>query len=102
MEKRNIEVRQEVVDYIQRLHFELEARKDVIATIIENHKADDTVELFESIVFTTYSKQLSEIKAEYEIAKGLLDEFIPTDILDNKKFDWNLNFATSMLELSIY
>ena len=100
-EKKNIEVSQEVTNYLQRLHFEVEARKDVIATLLDTHKLDENTDLLESPVFLEYSKQLSQTKAEYELAKGELDKFIPKDILDGK-FDWNLNFATSQLEITVY
>lgn len=101
-EKKIIEIKQEVTNYIQRLFFEVEARKDVIATLLDSHKADENIDLLVSPVFLEYSKQLTQAKAEYEIAKGELDAFIPKEILKNRKFDWNLNFASSQLELTVY
>ena len=60
--------------YIQGLHYEVQARIDIIGTLLENHARDEDDSVLSSKAFLTYSKELAMKKAEYEMAKEAIAE----------------------------
>lgn len=97
-----IEVNQELVNYIQRLHFEKETRQEVIRTLIENHQNDIDASVLESSAFKTYSEQLSATTMEYELAKQeMSNQFVP-ECLANHQYEWNLDFGANELRITVH
>lgn len=93
-----VEINQETIDYLQRLHFEVEAHQDVIQRIIESHSADQNADILESKVFEKYSKRLSDLKAEYELAKQeVSNTYIPDEYKEFAK--WNIDFNTRIMTI---
>lgn len=96
-----IEISQELVNYIERLHFEVEQRKDIIQRIIEAHADDTDTKVLTSPAFKAYSAELSDFVAEYEIAKEeLQDEYIPK-YLEGHQLNWRLDFSNKMLVIDV-
>ena len=92
---------QDVVNYIERLHFEVEQRKDIIQRLIEAHANDSDAAVLTSPAFKAYSAELYEFVAEYESAKQeIQNTFIPK-YLDGHKFNWTLDFNTKQLIIDV-
>lgn len=101
MREIKIDINQELVNYIERLHFEVESRKDIIQRIIEAHANDSDADVLMSPAFKSYSKELADFVAEYEIAKNeLQDNYVPK-YLEGHKYNWELKFETKQLVISI-
>ena len=56
MNKLEINVTQEMVNYLQRLNFEIQTREEIITKLIEMHKDDTDDGLFVSKPFLKYSE----------------------------------------------
>lgn len=96
-----INVNSDTVNYIERLHFEVEQRKDIIQRLIEAHAGDTDAAVLTSPAFNVYSAELSDFVAEYELAKHELEEkFIP-DYLKGHQIQWQLDFANNQLKIDI-
>lgn len=96
-----IEINQETVNYIERLHYEVEQRKDIIQRLIEAHANDSDAAVLTSPAFKAYSSELSEFVAQYETAKNALqEEYIPK-YLNGHQINWQLMFATKQLVIDI-
>lgn len=92
-----IKVNQETVNYLQRLHFEVEGRADILQRIIEAHAMDEDTTVIDSKPFARYQKEYSELKTEYELAKQeMAKKFLP-DELAGKNVPWTLDFATGIM-----
>ena len=63
MKKLEIYVTQEMIDYLQRLNFEVQTRQEIITKLIEMHKDDTDDSLFVSKPFLKYSEELSRVRA---------------------------------------
>ena len=101
MKKFTVEVNQELVNYIERLSYEESSYKDVIMTMLEAHKGDPDGSTIDNPVFKAYQEKYSRAKAEYELAKQkVTDEYIP-DCLKEHQTEWNLDFATNVLTVSV-
>lgn len=86
------------MNYLQRVSFELTARQNIVATIIENHAMDDNDSILNSKVFATYSKQLSELQAEFELAKlEFARKWLPEEYKEKKNAMWECDFSTGEL-----
>ena len=96
-----IDVNQETVNYIERLHYEVEQRKDIIQRLIESHANDADAAVLTSPVFKAYSSELSEYVAEYESAKQELQKNFVPGYLNGHKFNWNLDFGAKQLTINI-
>ena len=57
MKKLEIYVTQEMIDYLQRLNFEVQTRQEIITKLIEMHKDDTDDSLFVSKPFLKYSEE---------------------------------------------
>lgn len=88
------EIPEEVVAMIQRLQYDYNSKKDVIATLIatENDPA-----IFEGEVFKHYQNQMAQAQAELEIAKGEFEKAWLPDEFKDTSCRWNLDFATNKL-----
>lgn len=96
-----IDINQELVNYIERLHYEVEQRKDIIQRLLEAHAADTDTAVLTSPAFKAYSSELSEFVAEYENAKTELQErFIPK-YLNGHQINWKLDFSNKQLIIDV-
>lgn len=94
-EMERIKIEQADMSYMQRLTYEVNSRKDVIATMIENHAADTDDRVLSSPAFITYHDQLSKLYAEYEIAKTeFAAAHLPEKYRDMANAVWMLDFST--------
>lgn len=72
-------------DYLEKLTYEVGARKDLLSFMIESK--------MNSELFNEYHDEYLEIYAEYQIAKQKLEEeYIKPFMEDGKVYDWDLNF----------
>lgn len=95
-----IKVNQETVDYLQRLHYEIESREDIIQRIIEAHALDEDAAVIRSVLFRKYQEELSELKAEYEFAKQeVTNQYIPDEV-KKENVTWQLDFQTATLTIN--
>jgi len=102
MKKIEINIEQEMINYLQRLNFEVQSREEVITKLIEIHKDDIDDSLFTSKPFLKYSEELSRVKAEYEIAKLEVEKmYIPVELYGKHQYNWNINFHTCVMTLEI-
>ena len=101
MKTYTVEVNQELVNYIERLSYEEASYKDVILTMLEAHQNDTDSSVIKSPVFRAYQEEYSRVKAEYEMAKKqITEEYIP-DCLKDHRTEWNLDFTTNELTISV-
>lgn len=91
MENITIKIEEEVCSYLQRLEYEITARRSVISFMI--HKEMD----IKSETFEAYHKELIELLAEFELVKSeAIQKYIPKD----GKFErWSLDYATNILTI---
>lgn len=92
---------EETINYIERLHYEVEQRKDIIQRLIEAHANDSDATVLTSPAFKAYSTELSEFVAEYETAKQLFEEEYVPKYLEGHQYNWSLNFAAKQLQIDI-
>ena len=96
-----IKINQDTVNYLERLHFEVEQRKDIIQRLIEAHAYDTDDAVLVSPAFKAYSSELSEFVAEYELAKQELSNTYIPKYLDGHNINWNLDFSTGQLDVNV-
>ena len=89
-----LEIPEDVVAMIQRLQFEYNAKKDVIATLIAT-ESDPAI--FEGEVFKYYQREMAQAQAELEIAKGEFEKNWLPEEYKGTSCKWNLDFATGKL-----
>ena len=94
-EIKRIVLEEEDLNYLQRLYYEVGARNNVITTLIENHAMDSNDAVLTSPAFQTYNKQLSELTAEFEIAKQKIGQkYVPEEFRSNNAAIWEADFST--------
>ena len=77
MKNFTIELKQEMVDYIQRIGYEVDTRVYLIDRMFDMHKNDTDTSLFDSLPFKKYHSELEAKKAEFDMAvRKLGDEVI--------------------------
>lgn len=102
MKNIKINVAQDMVDYLQRLNFEVFTREEVITKLIEMHKDDADDSLFVSRPFLKYSEELSRLKAEYELAKLEVEKiYVPTELYGKHQYNWSIDFTTNTMNVDI-
>ena len=101
MRKFEIVVEQQVVDYIERLAFEVEGQKRIVKELIMENP--NNPEFLDSPTFLKYQARYEEKSAEYELAKRELQETnIPSTILEHSNnVSWELDFKTSILNVTV-
>lgn len=93
------EVNEELVNYIQRLAYDVNSHRGVITKLIEDHAKDADASILISPVFTNYHDKLSSLEAEFEIAKETLENTVIPEKYRN--FPWNLNYSSRILTISV-
>lgn len=102
MRKLEINVTQEMIDYLQRLNFEVQTREEIVTKLIEMHKDDADDSLFVSKPFLKYSEELSRVKAEYELAKVEVEKlYIPKVLYGQHQYNWNVDFSTNVMTIEV-
>lgn len=96
-----IDVPQEMVDYLQRLNFEVMTRTEIITKLLETHQNDTDESLFTSKPFLKYSEELSRIKAEYELAKIEVEKTYAPKELQGHTYNWSVDFQTNEMTIDI-
>ena len=97
-----VEVNQEMVNYVERLSYEESSYKDIITTMLEMHKGDPDGSAIDNPVFKAYQEKYAKAKAEYEMAKQQITrDFVP-ECLQDHQTDWNLDYATCELTITVY
>lgn len=97
--KFELDLNQELVDYVQRLGYEVDGYAYIINNLFEMHKDDVDDSLIQSVPFQTYNKQFFEAKSKYEMAKVELEREIKKLVvektgIENPKFSWDIpNFS---------
>ena len=98
---------EEMVNYLQRLGYEIDTRMSVIDRLFVNHKDDTDDSLFKSVPWKTYMKQLEEVQVEYNEAKDqLTKELIPfvqeKEGKQDVHFDWKIeDFSTKEVKIIV-
>lgn len=88
------------LDYLQRLSFEVDARNRVVITLLENHALDGNDAVLNSPAFKTYSKQLSELTAELELAKSSVGaKYVPEKYKNSTTAVWEVDFSTGEMAI---
>ena len=102
MKKIEINVTQDMVNYLQRLNYEVFTREEIITKLIETHKNDTDDSLFVSKPFLKYSEELSRITAEYEMAKLEFEKlYVPTELYGKHQYNWSVDFTTNIMTIDI-
>lgn len=84
-----------VSSMIERLDYEVNARRQCVAYIIDSHSIDPTAAVLDSEVFKTYHEQLVEAISAFEIAKQKFEaSFASRNIPAGT---WRLDYNTSKL-----
>lgn len=93
-----IKIEPKELNYLQRLTYEVNARTNIITTLLENHAVDNDDAVLSSPAFKTYHDQLSALSAEFELAKSAFAEKnLPNEYKGNSTAHWRVDFATGEL-----
>lgn len=102
MKKIEINVTQEMVNYLQRLNYEVFTREEIIAKLLEMHKDDTDDSLFVSKPFLKYSEELSRVKAEYEMTKLEVEKlYVPSELYGKHQYNWSVDFTTNIMTIDV-
>lgn len=101
MKEFKIEVNNDITDYLERLSYEISSRSDIITMLLENHKNDNDASVLESEAFKVYSKQLTSVRAEFELAKREFEDTCIPDVFKGHKYEWDLDYKTRMLTIKL-
>lgn len=102
MKQIKINVTQEMIDYLQRLNFEVQTREEIITKLLEMHKDDTDDALFVSKPFIKYSEELARVKAEYELVKSEAEKlYVPAVLYGSHQYNWNINFSTNEMTIDV-
>lgn len=89
-----VKIEPSIVERIERLYFDYESYKDVVATCFDLHKADTDSSFLDSEVFKKYQENMHEAFVAYNVAKGELETQYGL-----KHKSWNLDFTTCELTI---
>lgn len=87
---------QELVDLIESLHYEVEARKDIITFYLTNAMDTNTDS------FKNYNKEYREFFVQYSTAKEILEKDFIVPKVDGAKYSrWNLDFQSKEVTVDL-
>ena len=92
-----VNIPEDISIYLQRLQYEYQSRKDIIALLLETHQND--VSVITSPTFIKYQELTGESVAAYDIAKAELEQMYVPKELNGHQINWNLDFNTSILTI---
>ena len=97
-EKASIKIDPEIMDQLQRTHYDVQTRQTIIATLMENHAMDNDASVMESAAFKSYHKELEEAFVRLELLKSAItEEFIPQEFRETSNARWEADFASGEL-----
>lgn len=99
MAKYEIKINEEMVNYMERLSFEVEGSKRIIKEIIMDNVSNPSV--LEGETFKKFNQRFEEKHAAFEIAKSELEKNYIPEVLNGVAFNWNLDFSTGIMTLDI-
>lgn len=79
---------EELINFIESLHYEVNSRKELIAFMLNSNMRTDTA------AYEKYNKEYKEFYVQYTEAKNKLEEMYVRTAVKNP-INWNLNFETS-------
>ena len=92
--RKNVPMPEEFCNYVESLMYETNARKDVIAFMIDRNV--DNKERFDQ-----YHKEYLEFYAQYELVKQEIQKTYVDEVYGDQAIRWNLNFQTQELEIDL-
>ena len=84
---------QDFINLIESLHYEVNARKELISFIVSKDMGIDTN------TFKKYNKEYMEFYIQYNEAKNKLEEMYVRTAVENPK-DWNLDFDSGEITIN--
>jgi hypothetical protein len=103
MIKLEINIPQEMINYLQKLNYEIVTREEIITKLLEMHQDDIDDSLFTSKPVIKYSEELSRVKAEYELAKIEVEKLYVPDMLYGKhEYKWEIDFVTNVMTVYVF
>lgn len=94
-----IEIKKEVIEYIQRLYEDYKAKQDLLTMIFEIHKEDDNDTIITSKPFQKYEKMFAESKIAFDTGmKVIQDEQIP-EKYKSSVYNFEVNFVDNTLDI---
>ena len=99
IEKINLELtHKDIVDYLARLSYEVQANKNVIAELIERNQ--DNVSFLDTPIFKEYHKRFEDAIASYNIAQNEFSKnVIPEKFKEINNASWSLTYDTYELKI---
>lgn len=89
-----------IVNKLERTFLEISAYTDNIAFLLNNSGTADVVE---SVSLKAYQKKQVDAKILYESQKRELEKtYLPEYLYGTHPYDWNLNFGTGILTVTVY
>ena len=99
MRNLKIDIAEDTVSKIQRIHSETEARMLLLNRLMETHK--DDAYFIDSALFKKYHNEYIIMSTAFDEAKHVLEaDYIPKYLQDHK-INWNLDYATCQLNIEI-
>lgn len=99
MREYQIEVTNELTEYLERLSYEIASRAEIVTMLIEKHKDDESV--LESKAFKVYSEQLGALKAEFEMAKREFQDAVIPDAFKAHRYTWDLDYKSRIVTIKL-
>ena len=99
MRNLKIDIAEDTVSKIQRIHSETEARMLLLNRLMETHK--DDASFIDSALFKKYHEEYVTMSTTFDEAKHVLEaDYIPKYLQDHQ-LNWNLDYATCQLNVDI-
>ena len=93
-----IKVDDELMNQLQRAHFDVQTRQSIITTLMENHAIDGNSSVLQSEAFSTYHKELELAFANLELLKSAITaEYIPDEAKAQNDARWEADFSSGEL-----
>lgn len=92
-----LEIKEELVNYIERLNFEVNAKERIVKSMLADTSYSN---LMENENFLKYQERYEVAFAEYELMKEELMNMIPISLRSEHQLSWNLDFSTRKLSIT--
>lgn len=89
-----ININDELVNYLEKLSYEVNARERIVKTMLADTAYTD---LMKNENFIKYQQRYELSFFEYELAKQEIQELIPEHLRAKHQLAWNIDFRTSIL-----
>lgn len=93
----NMEISEQLVDYIERLNFEVNAKERIVKTMLGDSSYEN---LMENENFLKYQERYEVAFTEYEMAKREVEAMIPKHFREGHQLSWNIDFATKVFSIT--